>query len=62
MFNSERTSKTADTIYMLDTKQNGTGILYVDDNEGTMGSPAVGYTFAATSIWGINHKVYTFKN
>lgn len=62
MFNSERTSKTADTLYMLDTKQNGTGILYVDDSEGTMGPPAVGYTFTATSVWGINHKVYTLKN
>lgn len=62
MFNSERTATNVDTIYMLDTNQNGTGILYVDDKEGTIGSPEVGYTFTATSKYAINHKVYTLKN
>ena len=62
MFNSERTATNVDTIYMLDTNQNGAGILYVDDNEGTIGSPEVGYTFTATSKYAINHKVYTLKN
>lgn len=62
MFNSERTSINADTIYMLDTNQSGTGILYVDDKEGTIGSPEVGYTFTATSKYAINHKVYKLKN
>jgi hypothetical protein len=61
MFNSERTAQNVDTIYML-TKQNGAGILYVDDKEGTIGSPEVGYTFTATSNYAINHKVYTLKN
>ena len=62
MFNSERTATNVDTIYMLDTNQKGAGILYVDDNEGTIGSPEVGYTFTATSKYAINHKVYTLKN
>ena len=62
MFNSERTAINVDTLYMLDTNQNGTGILYVDDKEGTIGSPEVGYTFTATSKYAINHKVYKLKN
>lgn len=62
MFNSERTAQNVDTIHMLDTKQDGTGILYVDSKEGTIGSPEVGYTFTATSKYAINHKVYTLKN
>ena len=62
MFNSERTATNVDTIYMLDTKQDGAGILYVDSKEGTIGSPEVGYAFTATSKYAINHKVYTLKN
>ena len=62
MFNSKRTSINVDTIHMLETKQVGTGILYVDSEEGTLGSPEVGYIFTATSKYAINHKVYTLKN
>ena len=40
----------------------GSGILYVDDAEGTMGSPEVGYVFTPSTSYAIGHIIYSKNN
>ena len=63
IFNAERPNQ-ANGIQMKSggATPSGSGILYVDDAEGTVGSPEVGYVFTPSSSYAIGHIIYSKNN
>ena len=63
IFNAERpTSSNGIQMKTGGATPSGSGILYVDDAEGTIGSPAVGYVFTPNQSYAIGHIIYSKNN
>lgn len=62
IFNAERPTSSNGIQMKSGGVPSGLGILYVDDVEGTMGSPEVGYVFTPSSHYAIGHIIYSKNN